>query len=697
MNEPVCVAVRDVKLKDLLDRIADVTGAEWIKGTRGLTLTPSVTKAREQNQLETAARKERLQKWFEATQAALSEPYDEETIGATLQQTRDLRRRAQAGERGIYRKLLSVRKEAPIERALQRLVLALGVDTVSRLALDERVVYSMSPTAMQRPMPTSATEALQRLEKEVAAWLAAYQRLPADESDEPEWLREDLAERLKRGSTKVLLIIECAIAGDGLRPGVTAALHLYDSNGIRIGEATDVLAVSEADGAEGPGLRNQPDPTDPDVPLTPETKELRDALEAKSRAPDDRSGDKAHAAIRERLLDPVAFDPCSPGTTDFLFALADLKGLDVVACVPDYSLMMVQAPPGFLKLGLLTWQLEHFGLLRLTMDQDWCLATSPFPVTERALRLDRKALRSYLARTAKGPLSLDVLADFAATTSWDRLFLTEMYRTEVLELTSGPDEPSCLLPFYGALAESQRQALKRGDHLVFGALTPLQQVKLHRAVFGPRERSFSETLHLEYAMDEPPTPPETPEPSEPSRGDDRQERKDSPPMSGEVEVEVNELRLEPTEALPRGIPPDATVTMTSRQVTQLFDADSTEKNGNSGMDTNTVAWAIFMNERPELFAQDEKWAMPKRFRIARGSEHEIRIGFSRRLSARSVLLDWRAPDSATYTWETLPPDVRREIEAQLKEFREEFKDAKPGQFGVEDLVHPPRRPPPPPE
>lgn len=168
-------------------------------------------------------------------------------------------------------------------------------------------------------------------------------------------------------------------------------------------------------------------------------------------------------------------------------------------------------------------------------------------------------------------------------------------------------------------------------------------------------------------------------------------------MSGEVEVEVNELRLEPTEALPRGIPPDATVTMTSRQVTQLFDADSTEKNGNSGMDTNTVAWAIFMNERPELFAQDEKWAMPKRFRIARGSEHEIRIGFSRRLSARSVLLDWRAPDSATYTWETLPPDVRREIEAQLKEFREEFKDAKPGQFGVEDLVHPPRRPPPPPE
>jgi hypothetical protein len=115
------------------------------------------------------------------------------------------------------------------------------------------------------------------------------------------------------------------------------------------------------------------------------------------------------------------------------------------------------------------------------------------------------------------------------------------------------------------------------------------------------------------------------------------------------------------------------------------------------MDANTVAWTIFMNERPELFAQAEKWSLPKRFRIARGSEHEVLIAFGPRLSARSVLLDWRAPESATYTWETLPPDVRREIEAQLKEFREEFKDAKPGQFGVEDLVHPPRRPPPSPE
>lgn len=695
VNEPVCVAVRDVPLKDLMDRIADVTGAEWIKGTRGLTLAPSVIKAREQSQLEEATRRARLQKWFDATEAALSKPYDQETIEASLRKKRDLYRRVQAGERQIYQQLVSVRKESPIERALRRALLAIGVDTLSRLALDERVVYSMNPTAMQRRMPPGATAALQRLEKEVAAWRAAYHRLPADESDEPEGIPEDLAERLQRGSIKVLLTLECEIT-DGLRPAVTAALHLYDGSGAMIQEASDMLTVPEGDGVEGPSERDPSDPTDPDIPLTPETKELRDALQAKSQTPGDRPGDEALSAIRERLLDPVSFDPCSPGTTDFLFALADLKGLDVVACVPDFALMMVQVPPGFLKLGLLTRQLERFGLLRLAVDHNWCLATSPFPATERAFRLDRKALRNYLARTAKGPIPLDALADLAATASWDRLFLTEMYRTEVLEQASGPDEPSCLLPFYGSLSESQRQALKRGDQLVFGALTPRQQAKLYRAVFGPRESSFSDTLNLEHATDEPPSSPEGTEPNEPPRGDDPEQSKDSPSMSGWSEVEVSELRQEPTEALPRGIPPEATITMTSHQVAQLFDADATEGNRYSGMDANTLAWKIFMNERPELFAQDEKWAMPKSFRIARGSEHEVRIAFGPKLSARSVLLDWRAPESATYTWETLPPDVRREIEAQIAEFRKEYKDAKPGEGGIEEGPPPSRRPPPPP-
>lgn len=696
VNEPVCVAVRDVTLKDLMERIADVTGADWIKGTRGLTLAPSITKAREQSRLEEATRRAQLQEWFDATQAALMRPYDEETIGATLQKTRELYRRVRAGEGGTYRQLLGVRKESPIERALRRMVLALGVDTISRLALDERVVYSVSPTAMQRRMPAGATAALQQLEKEAATWLAAYQRLPADDSDEPEWIRDELAARLKSGSIEVLLILECALT-DGLRPAVTAALHLYDSRGVRIAEASDVLSVPEAHGADDPSARTRPDPTDPEIPLTPETKELRDALEATRQRSDDRSGDKAFSVIRERLLDPVSLDPCSPGTTDFLFALADLKGLDVVACVPDFTLTMVKAPPTFLRLGLLTRELERFGLLRLTVDHNWCLATSPFPHTERTLRLDRKALRNYLVRTAKGSVSLDALADFAATTSLDRLFLTEMYRTEVLELTPGPDEPGSLLPFYGSLGESQRRALKRGDRLVFGALTPLQQAKIHRAVFGPRENSFSETLSLEYATDEAPASPEGPEPNEPLRGDDRQQPKDSPPMSGQVEIEVNEWRLEPTETLPRGIPRDAVVTMTTQQVTQIFDADSTESNRQSGLDANAVAWTMFMNERPELFAHAEKWPTPKRFRIARGSEHEIRLVFGPRLSARSVLLDRRPPESATYTWETLPPDVRREIEARLAAFREEFKNAKPGEFGIEDLVHRPRRPPPPPE
>jgi len=114
------------------------------------------------------------------------------------------------------------------------------------------------------------------------------------------------------------------------------------------------------------------------------------------------------------------------------------------------------------------------------------------------------------------------------------------------------------------------------------------------------------------------------------------------------------------------------------------------------MDLDTVAWIAFSQERPDLFASQDRMTLPKRFEVLSGSEHEMRIAFNRMISARSSWTEWLPRDSKTYTWETLPADIRREIDAQIAELRKEYKDAKPGEGGIEEGPPPSRRPPPPP-
>jgi len=691
-NEPIAVAVRDVPLKRLMDRIADVTAADWVKGSHGLILTPSATKAREQGRMEVATWRARLAKWCEATQTALARPYDEKTIESNLWKRRELQKRVEAGEAGIYRQIRALRSESPVERALQRIMVALGPDTLAQIQDQERVVFAVNPTPMQRKLPSSAEAALEQLRQELFMWSAAAQKLPTNEHDDHYLSQERLAEQWGKKPFRVLVSIE-RVSLAGLDSTLSASLRLYDSEGAKLCEADEVIALQESD-IENRAALDKPDPNDVSIPLTPETQEWRRAFfreDADEARPKDEG---TPASILSRALDPVRHEPCSPITTDLLFAVADLKGKNVVACVPDIALMLNEVPQEYLKLDLLLNLLERYGFFHFVQEQDFFTALPTFPVTERAQRLNRKAFRTYLTRIVETDGALDPIAEFAAGTTSDRFFLAEQYRFEVLRIGRDSDDYGCLLPFYGALSSSQRQALKRGGALAFGSLTPAQKAKVVVPLFGPENGFVGSSLTLEFESEDVGSIPDAPSAEHSHDRDANPSEQRSAPESDEIEE--NELRLEPTESLPRGIPADAMITMKAHRVRRLRNADAQGPEPSSGMDLDTVAWIAFSQERPDLFASQDRMTLPKRFEVLSGSEHEMRIAFNRMISARSSWTEWLPRDSKTYTWETLPADIRREIDAQIAELRKEYKDAKPGEGGIEEGPPPSRRPPPPP-
>lgn len=334
-------------------------------------------------------------------------------------------------------------------------------------------------------------------------------------------------------------------------------------------------------------------------------------------------------------------------------------------------------------------QFESFLKISDTVSVDrtpgWTEIRPSRPASARKMRISREVLGKFV-RTAysKGTIRLDDLAAFAlASPESEYGDLSTMYTSLLLGDFSMMSRQGNweMLRFYGSLSPPQRQTMLNGRPLSVSNLSPLQRGILTKMVYY-KTNSFGYGGGWGEEMDMATGPPPD------------AEEEASPPDQDE-EPEMMPHISETTESLPNGIPNNGLIRMSARQE-QILQAGGGSMYDLGGSSVEGIAGYLAMKERPDLFPGDEYTMDLKQIRIGQNTRYNFAFALAPKVEMRQSLTDTFFPDKTTYTLETLPQEIRKQIDKSLIEYRASYKDMK-----KEDMMgdrHGGRtRPPPPPQ
>ncbi|MCA1997124.1 MAG: hypothetical protein LDL56_07845, partial [Armatimonadetes bacterium] len=177
--EVLVVSASKVEPDELLARVASCLGATWRDDGSKLTLVLTDAQRKEQRDAELAWR----QRAAEAAIQKLSEPLAKHpTFDAkAIEEARQGGGVPAMGGGGfspmamaqLGRNLIAGNPASPTGRAVARLARLIGPKTLAMLGDGERLVFSTSPNAMQRPFPNGSLPILNQLIAEQAKWAEA--------------------------------------------------------------------------------------------------------------------------------------------------------------------------------------------------------------------------------------------------------------------------------------------------------------------------------------------------------------------------------------------------------------------------------------------------------------------------------------------------------------------------------------------
>lgn len=558
MLSPVlAIRTKDVALRDVMARIAQVTSGEWRKSEDKFILYPDGAKQRREALEERA---QRLQEIREGVKSQV-EQYNPQPgkAGKGGQSDEDAEVMAQTMSFG------GLGSSASVGKAISRILPVIDLSLLAGLEQGERIVFSTAPTFVQRPLPNNLgpvfAELIAEHNKNAAA--RANEEKEAESAEEKQ-LREfyeslfggDKSDKpITERPAKALLVASRESMGFGLN----VELRLYGEGGKVVLSGTTVLSLSDggymADAMEF--ARNQVGgqqgdaPKKPVVPgedkpiqLSQETMDLRRAFSGlNSGGPG--SEQKIPDSLLEKFARPDVVEPLALGPGESILAAAKAKGWNLVANLPDDLMSMfdmMQEGPTTAN-GVLGELME--GSTKAEFNDGWATVWPDNPEKARRERQDRVALaRLIAAARSKGAASLDDLAAYAMTSRrpmdepvamvYVMLFASNAMQNGMMGMLDWN-----MLRLYGTLGLTQKQSLASGNALSFGQFIPTQKTHLAKLSFGAEAR-----LEVE--------------------GQSKQNKLPGilALASAFLPRQTGDYREEPTEAMPNGLPNGGLVTAT---------------------------------------------------------------------------------------------------------------------------------------
>lgn len=568
-NLAMIVSVKDVALEPLLTKIAKTALGTWTKTPKGRKLVSDKDAWRA---LEAKAFADRVEGLSEALKSYLDSRKADVTWDA--QRAAEL---VQAERKSVESMLANIRKNnpnfdssnvtihkgssrasTPATPALLEVLAHLPVQILAQVEPGQRLVFSSSPTRMQRPLPFNASQAISRFVDAHNVLASAVTAGPPQPGNVRVNGGLDLtAKPIGNVPIKMLVVLNRGNEDDGLGIEVKFA----DQTGVYIGRASGYLRAKtkSSDPAQVSLTKDER------IDFSPVASELANALvgqQGQSNGSSNRivmRGNDSMFAIGSDsptpappltsaalgiLVDPVDTDPQSTFVSEGLLAAAHANSVNLVAALPDSVILPMARET--IKDSKTSAFVNALSSLKVNaVVEDGFLVLTPADRLKMGLdQMDREAAGRLFGPVLKrGYARLFELAQFStslgptprtANFGFVALRLLDPFVAENLQM--GMLEQPFLYRFLGTLDASFFEGARPELAFQLGTLTPLQRTLLEKVAFASDGMGtvIGEGDFVGISISD---GPDDPAPSAPS------------------------LKDEPTEVMPNGLPGVGRVTL----------------------------------------------------------------------------------------------------------------------------------------
>jgi hypothetical protein len=591
----------------VLKAIAEVIEAEWVVEGGKTKLVRIPARERKQWQKHVDSLAARIEPELKRLADSVSMPYDgSKSIKAILQRHRSTDPASHSfsdGPAGV---------EMPAGHCLARLARFLTAERLAAIPYGERIVFATSPTHMQLAFPKLAAEEIRNLARAHEALMEAVEK---DERAKPFVSMSD------RGEWQLPLSkLELAVSNWA---GLSIDLLLTGYNSL----GDPMLWAQARLSAKAPPL------TDPHIDWQPSLPPLErsyvDLLFARSsmKGMDRLQPPTIDQSIIDSMLDTQHHDPDLRTCGELLVGAADAVGKDLIA-MPQGALVNAvyqylykpNQPAAKFWTGMAT-------KLEFRMEESRLLGWPRDRFEERMMRLSRPAATQFLSSLLKeGRATVPALAQMALASEWERTYTPLNFAALLApgDVNSTSESGTWRsLRFFGSLTPAERESLRGG--VAVGRLNGISQGLLAEAVFQQR----NSTMRLR----------------EVGHG------------------EVFTYPVEPTDALPDGLPAGAIVTMVS-DTTDVAVPYSEDWSG-MPMSPNEIADQLLFAEG----AQQPNGVIFDKYRLGKRSNQHVNIRFGKDLFTYFNLYDCVMQVGPPVAVGGFPEALRLDVEECLRRKR----------------------------
>jgi hypothetical protein len=539
----------------------------------------------------------------------------------------------------------------------------LDLNAIAGMEAGDRIVFSTRPTMAQRPLrgnPSAVVAKLIESHNKTAQQMAGSMDQIPEEAKA--FMQGPIGERFKRMTkpvtgppAKVIVIAtrgaNALFGGAGM--GIRIESRAYGADGSLLIEQTGALDANMM--AIFAQLAKKPDTpsatkTTP-IPYSDDAKGLIAMSSIQNMMMGGGLGAlKMTPSLKEKLFAPDKFDPLALVPGEGLAAWAKARRKPLVASVPDAAFPGVFSgePPKTIE------DVEESlktGPMRVVPDATFLVVKPAEPATARRTRLDRAALAALLGAVADHDTpSLDELSAYALkTVSPAQNELSMAYLQKFAPATMGSMSGMVswdALRLYGSLTAPQRQSLASGARVPFGTLGPAGQNALRAMLYGA-----TGDLNIEQP------------------GVSNEPDIFSTAMRMVMGGGGSDIRTEPTEAAPNGLPSTGFL-QASVQTDPIIRPVSPEGDMYLSLGTDELAMFDMMSKGPMAAAFGDRMKLPDSGRLGSRTLWNLRGYVAPNAYVGSVLQDDRTPrNGATVSLSSLPADMQAKVAAKSEKLK----------------------------
>lgn len=646
MREIVFIKVKDADVDELKVKIAEATSCKWAESGGRFLLVPDSNRRRMEEQLDESEFRTRHGSTLERFKMQLQNLANEDRREAMLQPRFMLGR----GDDSL---------------AL-RCAVGIGINGLSVVRRDGRVVWSTSPTSGQLALriPGLEAEVANAVKNHNAAVDAP---IPSGEDEmESEMIRQMIETmgpmlRPKRAEgTPALVHVIGSRAVTSYDSGLKLEIVVYNEKGQRmVSSETSLASQWEEEVAEVPptagsaaeevAAEGQEAPTPVEETPAPEpqwefSEKTQDWLRLVENGGWNRTKDED---ARKLILAIAERDPLAYGPSEALSHYSDSTNQDVVACLPDDANRVLNEARSVSSVEA-CW--AKGGSMKMIQAGDWIVLSPKSPSVAREGQFDRAALARLLASGGEsGMAPLDRWAEYAVDNPDpnENAIAGSLARLMLVSERGlfGSDDRWLVLRLYGTLSPAQRSA-SSGAAVPVGVWSQIQRAAVGKWVYGPdpnlsdkQETSFVELLAAEI------------------------------PFGGQTSK--SPLNLEPTQVSPGGIRGNTALVL-ARSTDVCYSPVGHEDSGfpdSVGIEEMALLEVILSDEKTRQGFEVGQ-ALPRLFKVGKRQKLRLSIEVAPGVFASGELYDDSFDANAgSVGISALPEEQRARIESLAEQIR----------------------------